>query len=204
MQPEAGKVAVNVQVKAPNLSYGHATVGGMIGRMDEHTTRLGDAIQAAREAKRPRLTQPQAADQLGVSRTTVQNIERGNFSKITPTVREYARLVGMPDGSVDAIMAGRPYRALQTVDEPAEPEEDSAQLGGLGLSPAVEYELRQGQTLENMVIPLGPDESDGHLIVALQGRKGMSPDQIARIAARFSKVRPRLQSLTKTDEVADS
>ncbi|MFI8531746.1 helix-turn-helix domain-containing protein [Streptomyces aquilus] len=171
--------------------------------MDEHTTRLGQAIQAAREAKRPRLTQPQAAAQLGVSRTTVQNIERGQFSKVTPTVREYARLVGMPDGAVDAIMAGRPVRALHVVDEPDEQQEESAQLGELGLSPAVEYELRQGQTLENMVIPLGPNESDGHLIVALQGGKDLSPEQIARIAARFSKVRPRLQSLAKADEVAD-
>jgi len=203
MQPEAGKVAINAQVKAPNLSYGHATASGMIGPMDEHTTRLGEAIQAAREAKRPRLTQPQAAAQLGVSRTTVQNIERGQFSKVSPTVREYARLVGMPDGAVDAIMAGRPFRALHVVDEPTEQPEESAQLGELGLSPAVEYELRQGQTLENMVIPLGPDESDGHLIVALQGGKDLSPDQIARIAARFSKVRPRLQSLAKSDEVAD-
>lgn len=172
--------------------------------MDEQTTRLGDAIQGAREAKRPRLTQPQAAEQLGVSRTTVQNIERGRFAKVTPTVREYARLVGLPEGAVDDIMAGRPpARSLELVEAPAEPPEQSAKLGGLGLSPAVEYELRQGQTLENMVIPLGPDESDGHLIVALQGRKDMTPEQIARIVARFSKVRPRLQGLTKTDEVAD-
>jgi hypothetical protein len=109
----------------------------------------------------------------------------------------------MPDGAVDDILAGRPYPALELVEAPAEAEETSTQLGDLGLSPAVEYELRQGQTLENMVIPLGPNESDGHLIVALQGRKGMTPEQIARIAARFSKVRPRLQGLTKTDEVAD-
>jgi DNA-binding XRE family transcriptional regulator len=201
MQPEEGKVPKYAQVEALNLSYWHATRGGMIGRMDEHTTRLGQAIQAAREAQRPRLTQPQAAEQLGVSRTTVQNIEAGRFGKVTPTVRAYARLVGLSVKAVDDIFAGRP--PLEVVEAPAEPADEGAQLGALGLSPAVEYELRQGQTLENMVIPLGPDESDGHLIVALQGKKGMSPEQVARIAARFSKVRPRLQGLGKTDEVAE-
>lgn len=194
----------SAQVTAPNLSYGHATVGGMIGLMDEQTTRLGQALQAAREAKRPRLTQPQAAEQLGVSRTTVQNIEAGRFAKVTPTVRAYARLVGLSDEAVDDVFAGRSRpRPLELVEAPAESAETTTQLGDLGLSPAVEYELRQGQTLENMVIPLGPNESDGHLIVALQGRKGMTPEQIARIAARFSRVRPRLQGLATNDEVAD-
>ncbi|MFL5910502.1 MAG: helix-turn-helix domain-containing protein [Gaiellaceae bacterium] len=172
--------------------------------MDEQTTRLGQALQAAREAKRPRLTQPQAAEQLGVSRTTVQNIEAGRFAKVTPTVRAYARLVGLSDEAVDDVFAGRSRpRPLELVEAPAESAETTTQLGDLGLSPAVEYELRQGQTLENMVIPLGPNESDGHLIVALQGRKGMTPEQIARIAARFSRVRPRLQGLATNDEVAD-
>lgn len=30
MQPEAGKVLINAQVKAPKLGYGRATRGGMI------------------------------------------------------------------------------------------------------------------------------------------------------------------------------
>jgi DNA-binding XRE family transcriptional regulator len=192
------------QVEALNLSCEHATGGGMIERMDEQTTRLGEAIQEAREAKRPRLTQPQAAEQLGVSRTTVQNIERGRFTKVTPTVREYARLVGLPAGAVDTIMAGgSPPPSLELVDASAEEPETATRFGTFGLAPAVEYELRQGQTLESMVINLGPDENDGHLIVALQGRKDSSPEEVARIAARFRKARSLLQGLTKSDEVAD-
>jgi DNA-binding XRE family transcriptional regulator len=172
--------------------------------MDEQTTRLGQAIQAAREAQRPRLTQPQAAEQLGVSRTTVQNIEAGRFSKLTPSVRAYARLVGIADTAVDDIYAGRPHPTpADGAEVPAEAAPEEA-VGAFGLSPTVEYELRQGQTLENMVIPLGPDESDGHLIIALQGKKNASPEEVARIAARFRRVRSRLQTLTNEEEVADS
>lgn len=176
----------------------------MIGPMDEHTTRLGQTIQAAREAKRPRVKQTEVAQQLGISRNTVQNIENGRFARATSTVRQYAHLVGLPDGAVDDILAGRPYPTpADGAEVPAEAAEEET-LGTFGLSPTVEYELRQGQTLENMIIPLGPDESDGHLIVALQGKKGASPEEVARIAARFRKVRSRLQGLTTEEEVADS
>ena len=170
--------------------------------MDEDMQRLGSALQAAREGRRPKLTQPMVAEQLGVSRTTVQNIETGKVTKVTATIREYARLVGWPDGTVERVLAGGPV--LAPVAQQEEAAEAAPAFGTLGLSPTVEYELRSGETLENMVIPLGPDESDGHLIVALQGKKGASPEEIARIAARFRKVRPRLQGLTTDDEVADS
>lgn len=170
--------------------------------MDEDTKRLGSELQAAREGRRPKLTQQAVAEQLGVGRTTVQNIETGNFAKVTATIREYARLVGWADGAVDRVLAGGPV--LASAEQPEATAEAGTQFGSLGLSPAVEYELREGETLENMVIPLGPNESDGHLIVALQGKRGASPEEIARIAARFRKVRGRLQGLGSDDEVADS
>lgn len=170
--------------------------------MDKDTKRLGSELQAAREGRRPKLTQEAVAEQLGVGRTTVQNIEGGKFTKVTPTIREYARIVGWPEGAADRVLAGGPV--LAAVASPEASPEAPADLRNLGLSPAVEYELRSGETLESMVISLGPEESDGHLIVALQGKKGASPEEIAHIAARFRKVRPRLQGLTADDEVADS
>lgn len=174
----------------------------LLSPMDEDTKRLGSELQAAREGRRPKVSQMAMAEQLGVGRTTVQSIEAGKFAKVNSTIREYARLVGWPDGAVDRVFAGGPVVA--PVAEPADTSEDSPGFGDFGLAPAVEYELRSGKTLESMVISLGPDEDDGHLIVALQGKKGASSEEIARIAARFRKVRPRLQGLTADDEVADS
>lgn len=171
--------------------------------MDEDDTkRLGSLLQAAREARRPRLTQPDAAKQLGTSRTTVQNIEAGKFAKVNRTVREYAALLGWPDGAAERVAAGAPAPALST----SEPDEDASPSDTrLPLPPAVEYELRTAETLEAQVINLGPDEDDGHVIVVLQGRKGATPEEVARIAERYRKARRYLQQLAADDDaVADS
>lgn len=165
--------------------------------MDETTKRLGEALQAAREGRRPRLTQPEAAKQLGVGRSTIQNIERGQFVKINRTVREYATLLGWPDGAVERIAAGEEPDADTETGEPAGNSR-------LPLPPAVEYELRTNETLDSTVINLGPDEDDGHVIVVLQGRRGATPEEVARIAERYRKARRYLQGLAgEADEVAD-
>src|SRR5688572_10212326 len=73
--------------------------------------RLGQALKATRsktrDARGAKLTQEQAAVELGVSRSVIQNIERGiGFDKPTPTIREYARRLGWAEGSVDRVLAG--------------------------------------------------------------------------------------------------
>jgi len=166
--------------------------------MDEMTKRLGEALQAAREGRRPKLTQPEAAQQLGVGRSTIQNIERGAFAKVNRTVREYAALLGWPEGAAERVAAGG------SVEDDATPLE-SAVAEALPLPPAVEYELRTNETLDSTVISLGPDDDDGHMIVVLQGRKGATPEEVARIAERYRKARRYLQGLaTDTDEVAEN
>ncbi|MFE4697239.1 helix-turn-helix transcriptional regulator [Streptomyces sp. NPDC056738] len=166
--------------------------------MDDKTQRLGSALQAAREGRRPKLTQPEAAELLGVGRSTVQNIEAGKFAKPTSTVRSYATLLGWPDDAVDRVLEGGPVLAPGRDASPADEAE------GLPLPPAVEYELRSAETLDSAVIPLGPDEEDGHVIVVLQGKKGVGPEEVARIAARYRKARRYLQGLATDDAVADS
>lgn len=167
--------------------------------MDEDTKRLGEALQAAREGRRPKLTQPEAAEQLGVSRTTVQNIEAGRFTKVNRTIRDYAALLGWPDGAIERVTAGDPPQAATEATPPERTGTDT-----LPIPPAVEYELRAAETLDAAVITLGPEEDDGHVIVILQGKKGATPDEVARIAARYRKARRYLQGLSsEPDEVAD-
>ncbi|MCZ0207941.1 helix-turn-helix transcriptional regulator [Streptomyces sp. UMAF16] len=170
--------------------------------MDEMTKRLGEALQTARAGRRPKLTQPEAARQLGVGRSTIQNIERGAFVRITQTVRDYAALLGWPDGAVDRVVAGG--SVLGEAEAKREAREAREGEQALPLPPAVEYELRTNETLDSTVINLGPDEDDGHVIVVLQGRKGATPEEVARISARYRKVRRYMQSLaTEADEAAD-
>lgn len=168
--------------------------------MDEDSKLLGSELQASREGRRPKLLQPEVGEALGVSRTTIQNIENGKFKKISTTIREYAKLLGWPDGAVDFVFQGG---RLADFPPAAAPESASA-APGLGLSPAVEYELKSGQVLDSQVINLGPDEEDGHLIVVLQGRKDATPEEVQKVAARYRKARRHLQSIAaEADEVAD-
>ncbi|WP_326729031.1 helix-turn-helix transcriptional regulator [Streptomyces phaeochromogenes] len=172
--------------------------------MDDDSKLLGSELQASREGRRPKLTQPDVADALSVSRTTIQNIEAGKFKKINATIRDYARLLGWPDGAVDHVQAGGRLADLPVGTAPASVTE-AAPL--LGLSPAVEFELRSHETLDSTVINLGPDEADGHIVVILQGRKGASPEEIERVAGRYRRARRYLQAVTtavEADEVADS
>ncbi|MGM9380298.1 helix-turn-helix domain-containing protein [Streptomyces antibioticus] len=168
--------------------------------MSERHRRLGERLQLAREARRPRLSQSAAAQALGVGRTTIQNIESGKFSSLTENVREYARLLGIEDAEL--------YRAMEGVTEAAAADAEPApapEPERLPLPPAVEYELRSSETLEAQVITLGPDDDDGHVIVVLQGKKGATPEEVARIAERYRKVRRSIQSVADSDEtVSDS
>ncbi|MFE0727891.1 helix-turn-helix domain-containing protein [Streptomyces antibioticus] len=169
--------------------------------MDQDYVRLGAELKAAREHRRPRLTQPDAAQALGVGRSTVQKMESERVSQVTPTtVRAYARLLGWTDDSVDRVLAGGdPAIASDRGDRPLTGSPN------LGLSPAVEYELRAGKVLDSQVINLGPDESDGQIIVVLQGKKDATPEEVERIAARYRRARRHLQGISAdADQVAES
>ncbi|MVO87892.1 helix-turn-helix domain-containing protein [Streptomyces sp. p1417] len=174
--------------------------------------RLGAELKEARERMRPRVSQPGAAEALGVSRSTIQKIENGNAAQVfVTTVRAYVRFVGWTDDSYERVLAGgdpTPVDGGQqtSVEQAASDllEEEASPRAGLGLSPTVEYELRSSETLESTVINLGPDEDDGHIIVVLQGKKGATPEEVQRVAERYRRVRRHLQVVaTDADEVAD-
>ncbi|MGW0566138.1 helix-turn-helix domain-containing protein [Streptomyces tauricus] len=169
--------------------------------MDQDFVRLGAELKAARLRRRPRMTQPEAAEALRVSRSTVQKMEGAGVAQVAPpTVQAYARLLGWTAESVDRVLAGDgPVMADEDQEQPAQ-----APARGLGLTPAVEYELRSGRVLDSQVINLGPDENDGHIIVVLQGKKNATPAEVERIAARYRRARRHLQGITAdADEVAE-
>jgi len=172
-----------------------------MGAMDEDFARLGGQLKAAREQKRPRASQAYAAAELGVGRSTIYKMEAGQGAQVTPTtLQAYARWLGWTDDSVSQVLAGGdPTMSEERGDRPLSVAPD------LGLSPAVEYELRTGKVLDSQVINLGPDESDGHIIVVLQGKKDATPEEVERIAARYRRARRHLQGISAdADEVAES
>ncbi len=202
MQPKGVLCSNETQVSTPNLTYAHATHCGMMGAMTQQDyVRLGAELKAARKRMRPRVSQDDAAQALGVSRSSIQKIENGAADRVTKTsLSAYVRFVGWTADSVDRILRGdppmeaEPREGVAPSPSPAE-QAIGEHVNSLGLSPTVEYELRAGKTLESTVINLGPDEDDGHIIVVLQGRKDASPEQIQRVAARYRKARRHLQSI---------
>lgn len=155
---------------------------------------LGRSFAAAREAIG--LTQVQAAEALGVSRTPIQAVERGRqsngqpFTKVTGTMRAYARLVGWTEASPAAILdGGEPEPATQPVSQrAAEPKSD--------LPPAVDRELRSGKTLDHTVVHLGgEDDDDTRIIVVLKGAEGISEEELDRLWQQWRRTRRHLQAI---------
>lgn len=182
---------------------------GMMGAMTQQDfVRLGTELKAARKRMRPRVSQDDAAHALAVSRSTVQKIENGGAASVSRTaLLAYVQYVGWTEASIARVLGGEAPEMAETRETAAAPspveQAVGDQLGALGLSPTVALELRSGETLESTVINLGPDEDDGHIIVVLQGRKGATPEEVEKVAARYRRARRHLQSIAAdVDEVA--
>ncbi|MFF4090338.1 helix-turn-helix domain-containing protein [Streptomyces nigra] len=153
--------------------------------------KLGKAFAAAR--KTIGLTQPEAADQLDVSRTTVQAIERGRqsngapFDKVTATMRAYARLVGWTETSPALVLeGGEPQLA---------PDPQAADQPPSDLPPAVDRELRSGKTLDTTVVHLGSEDDDTRIIVVLKGGDSMTEEEIDEAWQKWRRTRRHLQAI---------
>lgn len=155
--------------------------------------RLGRTFAAARKAAD--MSQVEAAEQLHVSRTAVQAIERGRqsngtpFIRISATMRAYARLLGWTEDSPLLIAeGGTPQTAGSADGVPAGPKSN--------LPMAVERELRSGTTLDHAVVDLGSGEDEGvRLIVVLQGGEDMSDEEIDEAWAKWRRTRRQLQAI---------
>ena len=173
--------------------------------MERDWERLGRAFAKARTAAG--LTQEQVAEQLHVSRTPIQAIERGRqpngrtFAKVTATMRSYARLVGWTEASPDLIVDGQePEPATQPVSAPAGDSQPS------GLPSADDRELRSGKTLDHAVVHLGTnDDDDTRIIVVLQGAEDMTEEEIDAAYMKWRQTRRRLQAIPgETDNPQES
>lgn len=153
---------------------------------------LGQELKTARAADG--ITQEEIAADLGVSRATIQKIERGEpHTKVTPTMRAFARRVGWTDDSVQRILDGREPVLL---DAPAARDEVAAKgisQESTGLPLRVVDELEDdGALLDSVVIPLG---SGGRMVVVVKGEPGASPEDIKRNLEAWRKTQRHLQAV---------
>lgn len=163
--------------------------------MDLDWDRLGTALQAARQAIEPELTQDDLAVELGVGRSTIQNIERGQaFKRPTPTIRTFARRVGWTDDSVDRVLAGGEPQLTDRTPEPADPHLST----GPALPLRIKHELAgEGELIETVVIPLGDGAS---AVVVVKNPPDATPEQRQRNLDAWLRMQAQLRELDYSGE----
>ncbi|MFF5778104.1 helix-turn-helix domain-containing protein [Streptomyces virginiae] len=159
--------------------------------MDQDWVRLGEALKAARVATRPKLTQTDVAERLGVSRATVQNIEQGKgFKRVSGAIRAYGTLVGWTAESPEQILAG----GEPTPDDPSQrPNLPPAVAKGLPLTVQDELE-RDGAVVDTAVVHL-PDGTAVTVIVK-GASQSPTPEERQRHLEAWRRVQPMLRELS--------
>ncbi|MFH8753004.1 helix-turn-helix domain-containing protein [Streptomyces rimosus] len=163
--------------------------------MERDWMRLGDAIR--RERKAAGMSQPALGEALGVSRATIQAIERGaEFKKPTPTHRAAAAHFRWTPDSLDAVLAG---------GEPAYADADQRAATFIanteGATPAdlplrIKTALADGPLLDATVLTLpgdDDDDPDAQMVVIVKGREGATPEQVRRALLRWEKTEAQLR-----------
>ena len=161
--------------------------------MDLDWDHLGKALQAARRAMTPKLRQDELATELGVGRSTIQKIERGEpLIKPTPTIRAYARLVGWTEDSVDRVLdGGEPELTPGPQRKTASPTPT-----GPALPTRIEHELSQpGDLVDTAVIPLGDGAS---AVMVVKNPAGATPEQRQRNLEAWLRMQGQLRELDYT------
>ncbi|MGW4028190.1 helix-turn-helix transcriptional regulator [Streptomyces sp. NPDC004838] len=156
--------------------------------MTKDWVRLGRKLAAARDAIS--LTQVQIAERIGVTRTPIQSIERGDDrAKITGTMRSYARIVGWADGSTEAVLVGG-----DPVYVSEAPAEEGAAVAEPRLPAVLRAELSEGEILDHGVYDLTEDGSSRIVVVAI-GPEGASADEIKEFMRAWRQRRRVLRQL---------
>ncbi|MFD6024519.1 helix-turn-helix domain-containing protein [Streptomyces griseoluteus] len=129
-------------------------------------TRLGEKLRAARVALE--IEQQEVAARSGVSRGAIRNIERGDISRVSPTVRQYAAIVGWTEDSLDLVLAGGEPKLAGPADT-AVP---------VDLAVDVQDSLRRGPLLRSQVVEVETPAGKVRATIVLRGEEGASAEAL--------------------------
>lgn len=175
----------------------------MMSAMARDWARLGRLLAGAREAIG--LTQVDMAKRIGLSRSAVQNIERGRVKKLTPAIRAYATTVGWTTDDAETVLEGGEPPNAHTEDAtvtelPIDRNSDKTSASDLPLK--VVAALGEGPLLDATVIDLPTGSSDVRMTVVVRGDPNASPEQIREALETWRRAERHLQHLDD-DETTD-
>lgn len=162
----------------------------MMCLMDRDWARLGSALRAARQSLG--LEQQQVAERIGVKRGALRNIEVGEIGRVTPTVREYARIVGWTDRSIDDVLDGGEPEAAPNIPPAASTDVTPEDLP-VRITAAL---AAAGPVLDTAVINLpGEDGEDGgaQMVVVVKGRSTATPEQIQKALLEWERTEAQIR-----------
>lgn len=147
--------------------------------------RLGQAVYTSRSEQG--LNQIELATKAGLSRTSLQKIERGASVRMT-AVHAIARALDWPEDHAENVLAGRaggrPSRASASV----QPKTDTAS----DLPLAVAHELKEGPLIDSQVVELG-EESGARMIIVLRGKEDMTPEEIENTLKEWKRMAKQMR-----------
>ncbi|WP_328313152.1 helix-turn-helix domain-containing protein [Streptomyces sp. NBC_00442] len=160
--------------------------------MDQDWAALGEALKAARKARRPEVRQDDVAAALNISRSTIANIEGGQrFSKVTGAIRAYAQFLNWTFDSPERVLAGGEPTVISGSQAPVRP---TSRADDAGLPMAVQDELdREGVLVDTAVIPLG--DGTNMVVVVKGGSKNPTPEERLRHLEAWRRAREHLKEL---------
>ncbi|GAA2630144.1 helix-turn-helix transcriptional regulator [Streptomyces axinellae] len=157
--------------------------------------RLGAELKKARKAAR--ITQETMAEQLGVSRSAIQAIDRGDSKRVTPTIRAYAQAIGWDSTAVATVLAGGNAKLTEPEGRQTEPGDTSEARGDApaDLPLRVVHSLSEGTLIDATVIDLPVSSTDVRMTVVVRGKPGASPDEIKKALEAWERAERHLQHL---------
>ena len=147
----------------------------MMGVMETEMdwVRLGRALAAARGQR----SQPWVVRELGISLATVQNIEGGKiYKKVLANHREYARLVGWTDDSVDRVLAGGDP-VMRGSERPSD-EAPTGPVSAPDLSLDVRNALQEGPLLDSRVLTVHTPGGELRATIVVRGEPDATPEEL--------------------------
>lgn len=164
--------------------------------MSRDWARLGAALKAAREGRQ--LRQEDVAAALGVTRGAIANIDGGRFARATRTVRDYARMVGWSDDSVESVLTGGEPQVTEGEGSPvgADPPPPG------DLSDRVLRALAEGELIGSRVMHVQGPDGEVTATLVVRGDRGMTADEIRQELVAWLSTGPVLRA-PSTDSSGD-